>query len=79
MPGSVDYSRLAARESHSLLLARALDRRPKTLAEILQQASDDMDRQDAMADAFLVYLGGQPVRSPVRHPRRKLRQLLHGR
>ncbi len=77
LPGAIDYGQLAARESHALLLERTRARRPKTLAEVLQQASDDMDRQDRLELGLIAYLDGSPT--GVRHPRKVFRRLLSGR
>jgi len=54
--------------------ARAVQRGPRTITEILQDARRAME----LEDAYIAWLEGKPV-PQLRHPRRTLRQWLTGR
>ena len=54
--------------------AQAVQRQPRTLTEILQDARKAME----LEDAYVAWLEGRPV-PQLRHPRRTLRQWLTGR
>jgi hypothetical protein len=54
--------------------ARAIQRGPRTITEILQDARRAME----LEDAYVAWLEGKPV-PQLRHPRRTLRQWLTGR
>ena len=75
LPGAIDIRGAAAREvavAESLAIAR--HRQPRSLPEILAEASRRMDAEDAMQDAFVAYLDGRPT--GIRHPRKRLRACL---
>ena len=55
-------------------LAAASRVQPRTVQEILDSASQQMDVQDMVT----AWLTGQPLPPKVKHPRRTLRQMLYG-
>jgi len=79
LPGQLQPFDFRRAEVQAEMLATARNRRPKSLAEILAEASARMDAEDAANDAYMLFVSGKPVRPVMRHPRRKLRALLRGR
>jgi hypothetical protein len=79
LPGQLQPFDFARAETQAEMLAAAHNRRPKSLAEVLAEASARMDAEDTANDAYVLFVTGQPVRPVMRHPRKRLRGLLRGR